>query len=61
MMNVRKQMRKHKIIPLIEDLVTGKISVSHIRDVEVEDLLGREPIELDMRSISNKLTEKPFW
>ena len=31
---------KTKIIPLIEDLVTGKISVSQIRDVEVEDLLG---------------------
>ena len=34
---------KTKIMPLIEDLVTGKVSVSHIRDVEVEDLLGREP------------------
>ena len=49
---------KTKILPLIEDLVTGKVSVSHIRDVEVEDLLGREQIELDMGSISNKLTGK---
>ena len=49
---------KTKILPLIEDLVTGKVSVNHIRDVEVEDLLGREPIELDMNSISNKLTGK---
>ena len=49
---------KTKILPLIEDLVTGKVSVSHIRDVEVEDLLGREQIELDMGSISDKLTGK---
>ncbi|WP_338470965.1 nucleoside-diphosphate sugar epimerase/dehydratase [Niallia sp. XMNu-256] len=49
---------KTKILPLIEDLVTGKVSVSQIRDVEVEDLLGREPIELDMGIISDKLTGK---
>lgn len=53
-----KTTAKTKILPLIEDLVTGKVSVSHIRDVEVEDLLGREQIELDMGSISNKLTGK---
>lgn len=53
-----KTKAKTKIMPMIEDLVTGKISVSQIRDVEVEDLLGREPIELDMSSISNKLTGK---
>src|SRR3954453_14939842 len=53
-----KTKAKTKIMPMIEDLVTGKISVNQIRDVEVEDLLGREPIELDMSSISNKLTGK---
>ena len=44
---MRKTKVKTKIIPMIEDLITGKISVSHLRDVQVEDLLGREPIELD--------------
>ena len=58
MMNVRKQRRRQRLFRLIEDLVTGKVSVSQIRDVQVEDLLGREPIELDMSSISNKLTGK---
>ena len=58
MINVRKQKQKQRLFRLIEDLVTGKVSVSHIRDVEVEDLLGREQIELDMRSISDKLTGK---
>ncbi|KAA9013829.1 nucleoside-diphosphate sugar epimerase/dehydratase [Niallia endozanthoxylica] len=53
-----KTKAKTKIIPMIEDLMTGKVSVSQIRDVEVEDLLGREPIELDMNSISDKLTGK---
>lgn len=49
---------KTQILPMIEDLVTGKISVSHFRDVQVEDLLGREPIKLDIESISEYLTGK---
>ncbi|USK59579.1 polysaccharide biosynthesis protein [Peribacillus asahii] len=53
-----KTKAKTKIMPLIEDLVTGKISVNQMRDVEVEDLLGREPVELDMSTISEKLTGK---
>ncbi len=34
-------------VPSFEDLVSGKVSVSSIRKVEVEDLLGREPVVLD--------------
>ncbi|MFJ8263028.1 polysaccharide biosynthesis protein [Rummeliibacillus sp. NPDC094406] len=49
---------KTKIMPSIEDLVSGKISVNQFRDVQVEDLLGREPVELDMTSISGEITGK---
>jgi FlaA1/EpsC-like NDP-sugar epimerase len=34
-------------VPSFEDLISGKVSVSQIRPVEVEDLLGREPVNLD--------------
>src|SRR5699024_5091210 len=34
------------------------VSVSHLKEVEVEDLLGREPVELDMASISSDVTGK---
>lgn len=47
-----------KIVPKLEDIITGKVSVNQFRNVEVEDLLGRDPIELDMASISKKLTGK---
>lgn len=47
-----------QIMPKIEDLMTGKVSVTSFRDVEVEDLLGRDPIELDLESISAKLDGK---
>lgn len=47
---------KTQIIPKLEDLATGRISVSELRDVEVEDLLGRDPVELDIDSISEYVT-----
>ncbi len=34
-------------VPSFEDLMSGKVSVSQIRAVEVEDLLGRDPVVLD--------------
>ena len=34
-------------LPSLDDLISGKVSVSQIRRVEVEDLLGREPVVLD--------------
>lgn len=53
-----KTTAKTKIMPLLEDLISGKISVNQIRDVEVDDLLGREPVQLDMTSISEKIAGK---
>ncbi|WP_172461125.1 polysaccharide biosynthesis protein [Priestia endophytica] len=46
---------KTKIMPMIEDIITGKVSVNQFRDVQVEDLLGRDPVELDINSISKKI------
>jgi FlaA1/EpsC-like NDP-sugar epimerase len=47
-----------KIMPKIEDVMTGKVSVNEMRDVEINDLLGREEVKLDMFAISQKLTDK---
>jgi FlaA1/EpsC-like NDP-sugar epimerase len=53
-----KTKAKTQILPRIEDLMTGKLSVNHFRDVQVEDLLGREPVELDIDGISDYVTNK---
>ncbi|CAH2714874.1 UDP-N-acetyl-alpha-D-glucosamine C6 dehydratase [Neobacillus rhizosphaerae] len=53
-----KTSAKTQILPMLEDLVTGKVSVSQFRDVQVEDLLGREPINLDNASISKYIARK---
>src|SRR5690625_2303982 len=49
---------KTQIIPLLEDIVMGKVSVSQFRDVEAEDLLARDPINIDIESIAEYITEK---
>jgi FlaA1/EpsC-like NDP-sugar epimerase len=53
-----KTKAKTKILPMLEDLVTGKVSVNQFRDVQVEDLLGREPVDMDINSVSDSLTNK---
>ena len=45
-----------QMIPKIEDLMTGKVSVSSLKNVEVEDLLGREPVKLNIGAISEYVT-----
>ncbi|MDQ0198791.1 polysaccharide biosynthesis protein [Neobacillus ginsengisoli] len=49
---------KTQILPMLEDLMTGKVSVKQFRDVQVEDLLGRDPVELDIDSISGYIKDK---
>ena len=41
-----------RILPQMQDLVSGKASLKDLRDVSIEDLLGREPVELDWRAIT---------
>ncbi|WP_274364211.1 polysaccharide biosynthesis protein [Paenibacillus thermotolerans] len=47
-----------KIIPRVSDFLSGKISLNQIRDVSVEDLLGREPVSVDLQEITSYVTNK---
>ena len=40
-----------KTLPSITQLVTGQVAVSDMKDVAIEDLLGREPIQPDLREV----------
>ncbi|WP_100278057.1 polysaccharide biosynthesis protein [Mariprofundus aestuarium] len=57
---VVKQCQEHHVVcrtlPSVSDLADGKVEVSHLRQVEIEDLLGRETIELDDSGIHQLLT-----
>lgn len=39
-------------VPSLDQLATGHVSVSHLRPVEIQDLLGREPIQLERQNIA---------
>ena len=47
-----------KILPGITELVSGNVSVKDMQDVAVEDLLGREPITVNMAEIGDFITGK---
>jgi FlaA1/EpsC-like NDP-sugar epimerase len=46
---------KHRIIPGIHEILSGQVALSQIRDVSLEDLLRREPVQLETNSISSYL------
>ena len=48
----------YKTLPGLYELVEGKFSISAIREVRYEDLLGREPVNLEMEIIGQYLTGK---
>ncbi len=45
-------------VPAFDDLMSGKVSVSQIRQVEVEDLLGREPVKLDTLGLHDLIEQQ---
>ncbi|MBX9136398.1 polysaccharide biosynthesis protein [Clostridium sp. K12(2020)] len=47
-----------KIMPGVSEMIDGKFSINKIRDVDVEDLLGRESIKLDYDGIADYLEGK---
>lgn len=47
-----------KILPGVYQMVDGEININSIRNVDVLDLLGREPIEVDIESIMGYVKDK---
>lgn len=45
-------------LPRMEDIMLGKVEVTQFKDVDVEDLLGREPVKLDVEGIADSITNK---
>ncbi len=47
-----------RTIPGIDQLIDGRITVNQLRKVRIEDLLGRDPVELDREAIGDYLHDK---
>lgn len=49
---------KARIVPGLHELVGGTVEVNSIRDLQIEDLLGREPVQLDEEEMERFLVGK---
>ena len=47
-----------RILPGVGDLIDGKVSVRDLRNVDLEDLLGRDPVQLDTELLSRNIKGK---
>jgi len=54
----KKTKCKLKTVPGIYEIIEGKVNISKLRNVDIEDLLGREPVKLDINNISKYIKEK---
>ena len=45
-------------VPSFDDLLSGRVAISQLRAVELDDLLGRDPVELDTAGLHELLTGK---
>jgi FlaA1/EpsC-like NDP-sugar epimerase len=49
---------KVRIIPQLYEIIEGRVEISRIRDVQIEDLLGRDPVQLDLDLLNKELAGK---
>ena len=57
--NICKETKcKLKTIPGIYEIIDGKVDIKKIRDVDIEDLLGRESIKVNMEEMSGYIEER---
>ncbi|MCD8028864.1 MAG: hypothetical protein LUF02_09475 [Erysipelotrichaceae bacterium] len=47
-----------KILPGFYQMMSGEVSISKLRDVEIEDLLGREPVNVNIDEIAGYIKDK---
>ncbi|BAU28085.1 FlaA1/EpsC-like NDP-sugar epimerase [Aneurinibacillus soli] len=47
-----------KTLPSVYDLVSGKTVIQPMRDIDVEDLLGRDPVKIDLKGIAHYISDK---
>ena len=54
----KKTDAKIKTIPGIYEIIDGKVNITKVRDVQIEDLLGREPIKMNLDDMNGIIKNK---
>ncbi|HWQ61558.1 MAG TPA: polysaccharide biosynthesis protein, partial [Negativicutes bacterium] len=47
-----------KVVPGLYELIDGQVSVNQLRNIDLEDLLRRDPVKIDLEEIAHYLTGK---
>ena len=47
-----------RTVPALRDILNGQLSIQHLREVRIEDLLGRDPVKMDLREVRLGLAGK---
>ena len=62
MRTIMHECKKHNVIlktlPSLKDVISGEVSVNHIRDISLEDLLFREPVQVNPENIKDLVCGK---
>lgn len=51
-------LKKIKTVPVLTEFISGEITLKNLKDVQVEDLLGRDPVEINTKAIGEFITDK---
>ena len=46
---------KFRTVPALRDIIAQRVNLSDFRDVDVEDLLGRDPVAVDLQSVAGAI------
>jgi len=49
---------KFRTVPALKDIIAGQVTISQLREVSLEDLLGREPVQIDLESVRREIEER---
>ena len=58
LMGRKARLKKIKVVPPLAEIINGQVSIRHLREIQVEDLLGREQVLLNAELIEESICDK---